>query len=552
MQMHAHRIAMSAAAVARGLPVRVCVAVAIALTLHGAAHADSIPVLKAVQWEGGLDAPARAALDEAIHAELGKSIDKVGAAELANRMTTILRGAGYPVAAVLLTGDDWNRFTDGRLPLHVFEGDVGAVRVASNSSQVADSRLRLTAARALCGRSGPPCPLSETKLERAALLLQDLPGVKLKPVTLSPKGVGVGQTAVEIAAAAAGPRASASVSADNHGVTSSGRNRIGASVAAQNLMHMGDVWQFGAMTTNRRQHIGSFDVSMPVGYDGLRWHAAAARMAYSLPKVGASGLANQGSVGLVYPLTRGLSRNWAVTADAFGVLAEQEVNGVSASAPNHLAGLRFGLAGNAGDRPIDLGLSYWSAASALTVGRNTQHIDGVDPTDTLGSYAKLTLSGLDKFVLRDGWYVLGRANAQLGSRNLASYEAMPIGGVDGVRAYSADEGSLDDGLVVGGELRRLIRLRTGDQIAPGVWLDAAAGQVLHSVYPGWQTNLGYSNPNLSNTRWLAGWGLGLDWVNPHGMTASLTVGWKLPGSPESVVQRGSARARVLFSLGMHI
>jgi hemolysin activation/secretion protein len=187
----------------------------------------------------------------------------------------------------------------------------------------------------------------------------------------------------------------------------------------------------------------------------------------------------------------------------------------------------------------------------LTFGRKSQDVVGIDTTGMVGNYTKVSLSLLDKQVLNKDWYALFNMRAQLGSRNLDAYEAMSVGGVTGVRAFSASEGSLNNALFLSTELRRLVRLPDGSQIAPGVFIDYITGRVVHSPYAGWQTSLGYADPNLSNHRWLAAWGLGVDWVSPKGMfNASMTIAWKLPGSPDSVVSPGSARARVLLSAGL--
>ncbi|WP_196786407.1 ShlB/FhaC/HecB family hemolysin secretion/activation protein [Burkholderia diffusa] len=511
----------------------------------------SIPV-QSISYEGILPADAAKVFDAVASQASGQSMDKAQTQAFVQHMTAALREAGYPVATVLLTDSEWSAFAaSGALRLRVFEGDVGRAVVNRNTSAVNTVRIERTVQRALCGSKGVPCVLTSRGLERAELLLQDLPGVKLESVTLSPEGVAVGQTAVEVAVEASRPRFSGTLSVDNYGVTSSGMNRAGAGVEADNLLHMGDIWQLSGMTTNKHQNTGVFDFSIPIAYSGLRAEVNVARTVYELPQVNASGEANSATAGLSYPITRGLNGNWITSLNAFDVLAEQTVNGISASAPTHLAGVRLSLAGNAGDRSLDLGLNYWSANAMLTFGREHRNLVGVDTAGTIGQYAKLAISGFDKQMLSKNWYALLNVRAQTASRNLNSYESMGMGGVGGVRAYSSNEGSLNQGVFLSGEIRRLIRFSNGAQLAPGLFVDYITGSVLHSTYHNWQTSQGYADSNLSNHRWLAGWGVGVDWVSPKQlMTTSLTLGWRMPGSPESTYKPGSANGRVLVSVGM--
>jgi hemolysin activation/secretion protein len=386
-------------------------------------------------------------------------------------------------------------------------------------------------------------------LERATLLLQDLPGVSLKPITLSAEGVDVGQTAIGVSVSASQSQVTGGASIDNYGVSSSGRNRLGATVQAANLLHQGDVLNLGFQTTSQYQNTGLFGVSFPLGYSGLRLGGNISRTVYPLAQVGARGKAVTGDVGLSYPLTRALNGNWNLSLDGYDTLSEATIGDQTAFAPRHLLGMRLGLSANAGDRPMTLGESYWSTSLVLTAGQVSQSLPGADTTGTIGGYTKLALTALDRQVLPGGWYTLVNFRGQVSNTNLDSYEALGVGGSTGVRAYSSEEGSVQEGMLLSVELRRLFELPDGSRLAPGVFFDYLNGYILHTPYAGWQTSLGYANPNQSNHRALAAWGLGVDWVSKH-LTAGVTLGWKLPGSADSVSNPGSARWRVLFTLGL--
>ncbi|WP_267220370.1 hypothetical protein [Dyella silvae] len=130
-------------------------------------------------------------------------------------------------------------FQTGELRLTVLEGHVGAVTL-NNSSRVNDDRLARLATEALCPDGvGDACPLTAKHLERAQLLLQDEPGVSVAPTALSPEGVAVGQTSVNLTTTSSIPLVSGYAGIDNYGIPASGMNRLGAGVVLTDLLHAG-------------------------------------------------------------------------------------------------------------------------------------------------------------------------------------------------------------------------------------------------------------------------------------------------------------------------
>ena len=510
------------------------------------------PVLvQSVAWEGAVTQPAtRQILDEAVSEAVRKTLDKSQVQELANKLTKQLRDSGMMVAQVVVTPAGLARFErTGELSLLVFEGKVGAVRV-QNSSRVKDTKIESVATQALCPDGvGDECTMTSRGLERAQLLLQDIPGVRLQPVSLSPEGVGIGQTAVGITTESSAPMFGGYAGVDNLGFPASGVYRAFAGVSLTDPLRIGDLWQMTALGTDEGQFAGSLQGSVPLGDRGLRGQAAYSHSLYSVSRVGARGSADTVSAGVSYPIVRGLDRNWTVALDGLNTNSRQSVNGISAFGPRRLSSGRISLTGDSGDRQIQLGGSYWTASTALSYGHVTQDLQVTDITGTLGNYAKWSANGTGKLNLGNGnWYLLGTMRGQLASRNLDASEKLSIGGQTGVRAYRPDEGLLDTGVAASIELRRLFSLPNGDRLAFGPLVDVASGSVNRHPYTGWQVVNGYADANLSNQRTLAGWGLGLDWVSTHGITGSLVWAGKFPGSPDSVNYPGSANSRFLASI----
>jgi hemolysin activation/secretion protein len=520
--------------------------------LPTSSSATSAVRVQAVTVQGLENGPIRDAVSTSAAKALQTSMDRAQVDALSQQLTTQLRNQGLVVAQVVVLPADWNRFEQtGALTFTVFPGKVGAIHV-TNTSRVNNSRLEKTATRALCPDGvGDGCTLTAKRLERAELLMQDLPGVKLNPVTLSPEGVSLGQTSVGITTEPSKPLVTGFAGVDNYGIPSSGRNRLGAGMTLTDPLHMGDEWQFVGYTTNKHEESGLFNGSLPLGYTGLRAQGGYTHSLYSLAAVGVTGSANTWTGGLAYPLVRGLGSNWTVALDGVHTNSYQSVNGMEAFAPRHLDSGRLSIAGNAGDRPMQLGQSYWTGSAAFSHGRVSQDINGAqDVSGTLGNYNKFSANALGKLNLTtDGrWYLLGSAHGQVASRNLDASEKLVLGGQYGVRAYRPDEGSLDNGLIASAELRRLFTVGGGNQISVGPILDVGTGDINAHPYAGWQTSEGYKNPNLSNHRTLSSAGVGADWVSPYGVTASVTWSRRLPGSPDSVNYPGSANGQFLASV----
>lgn len=111
-----------------------------------------------------------------------------------------------------------------------------------------------------------------------------------------------------------------------------------------------------------------------------------------------------------------------------------------------------------------------SLAVTATVGEYTR-LGGNEANNVeTGGYTKLNATGrMLRYLSRNGdWQAVGRFNAQVASRTLDGYNRIALGGVNGVRAYTAADGLGDQGLVVSAELNRRL---SGSQTV-GVFYDA--------------------------------------------------------------------------------
>ena len=519
------------------------------------AAAQRVPTITitSAEWSGAPPEQFGPLLDPPLHETVGKHLTGKQIADLIAELTERVRKAGFVVGQVVMLQSDLDGLRrSGVLKLTVYPGKVGDIRVKSNTSRLNDDRLRRTAMRAACPAGvGEDCVLTAAAIERMQLLVVDVPGVKLEPVSLSAQGVPVGQTAVELDAKSGAKLFSGNLSADNYGYPVSGQFRFGFGAQLINLFTIGDVISASGSVTDVGTLAGSLGFSAPIGYDGLRMVASYSHSQYSLAAVNTSGSADTGRLGLSYPWIRGLDGNWVVSVDGGYTRSQQNVAGILAFPPRELAQINATVTGNSGERDLQLGNSYWTASAIMTHGWVSQDLQGgTDVTGVLGSYNKVRLGALRKQNLGDsGFYVLADLRGQVADRNLDFYEKLQFAGQGGVRAYRVDEGSFDAGGLLTIELRRLFRLPSGHALAPGVGFDGALGWFNMAPYPNWQANLGYANPNLPNFWGVMGAGPAFDWVTPQGLTFSITWTTRLPGSPDSINHPGATN-QFLASLSL--
>jgi hemolysin activation/secretion protein len=463
--------------------------------------------------------------------ELGErpaNLDEVNA--WSARLSSALRQGGFPVGQVLMTQDDWSSAErTGAVVFSVFPGRVGQIGV-ENTSRVADARLKRLVSRALCGADtldehGPPCLLQTKRLERATQLLQDVPGVGMAGAPRFSAGQAVGDVQVVFGLEAQGKPVQVGAVLDGNGMPATGRLRAGVSVSGNNIFHAGDAYALMLTGTEKKMWSGSASASTPLGSSGLRLAGLATRQQYNVNSVTRmAGVSNVVQAGVQYPFARGLDLNawgslWLMHNQAnsnlseFGVKVRSSINSV-----------QLAMQANNGDRALQLRTNRWGVQSALTLGHNSNNDPGDVAARRAGNYAKLTGSAFGSYGLNaDGnLFVTGQVAGQVSSRNLDASEQLALGGPQAVRAYRADEGSVDEGVLVNLGLYRRIPVAVGHQLQVGAFVDAANGRVNHSPWADWAA--GYVGvPGVKNVRALSGYGLSLDWLTPVGGTISLAV-----------------------------
>lgn len=495
------------AAPALGGPLRVAVR---AFRIQGQPRAFTVDQLLAVlaPWQGRT----------LTLAELTQAVDAV---------TQHYRSHHYPIARALLPRQD---VTEGTVVIEVLEG----LRDAASPARVVDDgglRLAPGHVQALLGATLPAGePLHGPALERAALLLSDLPGLRAR-LELEP-GSAPGSTQL-VARLQEGPLLSGLVSLDGHGARYTGAERLSA------LLQWNDAGGRGEQTSlqvakSTRQTSLRLSHSEPVGQQGARAGLALGGLDYrigeQLAALQAGGQALTANLNLRYPWLRSDSRNLVATAAWDASHLRNHANG-AATSNKRLQSATLGLQADRTDRW--LGESFTAASVQVALGRadlsgNAASLlqdQAPNGPHTHGQFRKLNLSFSHSHYLASRLSLHVSALAQLSPDNLDSSEKMQLGGPTGVRAYPVGEASGDRGYSASIEARwQAGGLANLGSLQWQVFVDG--GQIQQYAKA---AALSLGTPNQYG---LAGWGLGAALTGgPGGLDLRLAWAQALGNNP---------------------
>ena len=435
---------------------------------------------------------------------VGKSYDLAGLRGLSSQIEDFYRANGYPFARAYLPPQ---ALQGGALVIEVVEGRYGEVTALGEPELASGGQPFLATLK-------PGEVINSAKLERASLILDDQPGIKVAPVIRPGQELGTGDLDVLIEREST---FNADVGIDTHGNRYTGLTRVKANLRVASPFLFGDQIVVNSLLSDEGLWLGSLGYSLPLGASGLRGQIGYAHTYYSLGKnfasLDASGTAVVSSLGVTYPIIRSQQLNLNVSGsfqhkeliDKQGAAATRS-NKSSNSVPVALSfDVRDGLTGGGvtyGSLALTNGnLALDSALQALDVNAKTH-----------GSFNKTNFDLARIQFLPAGMTGFGRVSAQSANKNLDSSERFVLGGPTGVRAYPVGEGSGDEGWLAQVELRY-----TMEAFNPYAFYDA--GSVKMNKTP-WAAG--------TNNRSISGGGVGLRY-QAGSVSLDLALAWRNEG-----------------------
>jgi hemolysin activation/secretion protein len=394
----------------------------------------------------------------------------------------------------------------GDVEIRVVEGTLSNVYVKTDPN----SRLRASIIDAYLASVERDAPLNQPQVNRALLLLSDLPGASLT-ANLS-AGAQPGQTDLTVHNATA-PIISGELTADNYGSRYTGDARLGGVLNLNSPFGYGEQFTAQLLASNENLYYGRFAGQLPLGSDGLSSGLAFTHTHYLLGSnfadLDAHGHADVAQWNLAYPFIRRVSFSviGQFTAESRDLF--DEVGATSSETHKHAFFQSFNLFFSGRD---DL-LGGADSQAALRLGTGTLHIlsqpaAAIDASGahSAGRYDTLNIDLQRNQHLSNHWSLLLSGHAQLASRNLDSYQKFVLGGPDGVRGYPAGEGTGDQGWLASAELSYAIN----SMLIPGVfydvggvainkhpYLDSSNSRALHDAGVGIHGSRGRFNWNVA-------------------------------------------------------
>lgn len=391
-----------------------------------------------------------AALQQVASPWLGQQLTLAQLKHVTDLIAERYRDRGYLVRVYLPE----QNINDGSVQVEVVEALFGKVIIDEQSDQLGKRPDLVEGIMTSRHQAGELFNLQDT--ERAALLVNDLPGIGAKAVLAA--GEEQRHTDIKLSVVDAEARKSYA-SIDNHGSRSTGRERLILSSSWANPFERGDKVDASFMLSegNRYAKVG---YDLPVGYEGLRIGSSLSLLSYELggdfEDLDAEGSASNLGVYATYPLVRLSQRNMRLSGGLLLRNYENEQLGEQTS-DKSVTAVNVGISGDIVDGYSGGGVYYYGANLILgdldLSGNRTNYILDQSSARTDGSYVKLAWNVARLQYINDDMNLWVSAKGQFADNNLDSSETINLGGAQGVRAYPTLEASGDEGLIMTAELR---------------------------------------------------------------------------------------------------
>jgi hemolysin activation/secretion protein len=451
--------------------------------------------------------------------------------QLAARITAYYRAHGFPLSRAIVPAQ---AILDGSVTIQVVEARYGAVRV-DNSSEVRSALLEATLATLAPGQAIAGAPL-----DRALLLLADIPGVAVDAVIKPGEKVGAADLDV---ATRHKPAALAAVVLDNGGNRYIGRARAGVTGYLTNPLRHGDVLDASILGTGDGMVYGRLGYETLLGGQGTRAGVAYSKIRYELQgdvaAIDANGTAGVASAWIRHPLLRSRDANLGAQLQYDAKRLRDRIGALDARTDRHLGNWVVSLNGDLRDDLSGGGVSAWSLG--WTRGDNRfddaeAELSDAATAQTRGRFSKWNgnASRLQQLGARDTVYV--NLGLQWADGNLDSAEKMTIGGPYTVRAYDIGAVSGDTGYLASAEWRHDLGAVAAGSLQATAFVDTARVKINRDA---WTSG--------TNTARLSGAGVGLAWSGPDAWRASLAVATPIGSEPAMPGRQSSVRAWVTAS-----
>lgn len=468
-------------------------------------------VLKSVTFTGAtVFSPAE--LQSLAAAKIGQSVTLADLETLAAAVTRKYRDAGYVVAQAVVPAQD---VTSGAVAISILEGRLGKVQVEKEGDiRIPDGLIKGFLQNVPVGQ-----PLRIDTLERAMLLLSDLPGL-LVAGELEP-GSADGNTDLIVRLKSKG-KVDLALDADNYGSRSTGQYRAGAIARFNSPFGLGDNIDLRySQALNGDLLYGRASYELPINNSGTRLAVGVGRVSYELGRefagLDANGTATVLDVNLLHPFIRNRkntligrlsleTRRLSDRQDAFGLRTDKRLDEIAGTLSYESRDSWLG--GGFTNATVSLRHSRLGFDDAAGLAAD----QGVGGRHTAGSALRLTFQGSRLQSVAPNTFVFAGVVGQVANKNLDSATRFALGGPSAVRGYSPSEGVVDEGLVLILEGRYAL----SPELTGFVFVDSGWGRF----------DVDGSPPGQVDSIVRRSAGVGVNWVLPAGFQLRASLGWR--------------------------
>lgn len=370
---------------------------------------------------------------------------------VAARISRHYRGNGYPLVRAVISVSALKKNT---LSITVVEGKYGKVTAAGEAA---------------ADENGPSQYLSNLKtgefitsdsLERATLILDDMPGMQAHPIIRPGQNVGEGDLTMQIERQ---NYYDGRIGVDNAGSRPTGQNRISANVNFNSPFMFGDRLALRSSYTNENLFNGGIDYELPLNSDGLRALVGVAHTNYSLAgqwsSLNGKGTAEVQTLRLSYPIVRSQASNLYASLGFVNKQLKDEQDGTGGREYRNKTSqaVPVALQFDVRDAVAGGGITY----GGLTSTTGKLNLKDLARTEDAGATGANTQGHIQKWNfdlariqrLPDDFSFYARYSLQYSKKNLDNSEGFATGGPNGVRAYPTIDALGSKGYLVQTELR---------------------------------------------------------------------------------------------------
>lgn len=410
----------------------------------------------------------------------------------------------------------------GVVQLQIIEAKLNQVSV-NNSSGVKSTFLQRIAKPAQDHQS-----ISESRLNRVLLLMQDLPGVEVKTSIQAGNSLGQSDLVVNVSER----RPEHRVSVDNYGSRATHRLRGSGQFQFANLAGYGDLLSVNVSSSGERMVQTGLNYQLGLGGYGSQIGFSLSYLDYALGEnlkdLNAEGQAKSGGVYWRQQWRRGLSYNLDTQLNLQRQALDDKISSGNFQTKRDVDSLSLS---------VNSDWSGWLGENSVGRAQLSAHAGWVEfdnadaeqrdalSADTEGRFSYLKLDLQHRQAINPNWQYSLRLGLQKSFDNLDSSQKSSTAGPYAVRAYNVGVLSGDSSLVVSGELSYgLPETDIGDFSLYG-FVDAAKTRINQRL---WQGVSGRNNISL------VGAGIGLRWSGLEKWSVNTYVAAPLGSRPSEL------------------